>query len=459
MRFEILKRLGARGGMVAAAVATLAGALAAGYSPEAQATTSFARQTQMSCFACHTRYPSLTAIGKRFFMQGYRSNARAQMEHGTRGSWGGDRLSFPLSEYQWWRLRISPFTKEEDRQYRNPANNDKWFALLPERVSWGASGPIGDHMGMYLEVYYSPREADETGFNNARGEFRNSITEFDELELVWGFEPAWATPGSWMGFYLNNRNYRKVNNRGGTSLYGQMSGAATDAGSIGLHAFLNDHYYATIAFLPGDSKNWDRRDIQFAIAWWPFNSQQNDWWIELLLTKVKDNPSPTQRASAFGGNNVRTESKAWDLRTTYTIADLGPHTFDGEAGCGATDEKLNVGTAREGRFKATRCGGGFRYWYNRTYGFEFITQRYLKYEESRRDGRHVAFDRPGWTHSFGFMYFMATNQLWSLQWSSTRGNPVLEREIGGDSDPFNPNIPGQLQDNRYTVQLKLELGW
>src|SRR5687767_11938188 len=458
---EELKRLvpvGAVGGLVAA----LGMAAASMYSPEAQATTSFARQTGFSCFACHTRYPSLTAIGKRYFMQGYRvPNIRPQLEHGTRGSWGGDRLSYPLEEYQWWRLRISPFTKEGGRQYRDPNNNEKWFALLPERVSWGASGAIGDHLGFYLEVYYSPHEAPESGFNNARGEFRDSLTEFDELELVWGFEPTWATPGSWMGFYLNNRNYRKVNNRGGTSLYGQQSGAYTDHGSIGVHAYLNEHFYGTIGFLPGRSHNWDKRDVQLSLAWWPFNSQQNDLWIELLITRVKDNPQSAQSQSAYGGTNVRTKSKAWDLRATYTIADKGPHTFDSEIGVGNSQEDVNVGTTRAGTFETTRAGGGFRYWYNRTYGFEFITQRVLKQRECRNDGRCVDFARPGWTRSFGFMYFMATNQLWSLQWNNSRGAPVIERTpgLGGDSDPYNPAIPQTLGSSNDTIQLKLELGW
>lgn len=451
------KGFGLAGGLLAAALGFSAGT----YAPQAQATTSFARQTGFSCFACHTRYPSMTAIGKRFFMQGYRvPNIRPQLEHGTRGSWGGDRLSYPLEEYQWWRLRISPFTKEQGRQYRDPANNDKWFALLPERVSWGATGPLGDHMGMFLEVYYSPMEAPETGFNNARGEFRESLVEFDELELVWGYEPTWATPGSWLGFYLNNRGYRKVNNRGGTAIYGSQSGAFTDSGSIGFHGFLNDHYYFTIAFLPGRSKNWDKRDLQLNLAWWPFNSQQNDLWIDFLYTRVRDNSTPTQRASAFGGNNTRTRSQAYDIRASYTIADLGPHTFDGEVGIGMTKEKLNEGTARAGEFEGTRTGGGFRYWYNRTYGVEFITQKWLKYEECRNDGRCADFDRPKWTTSFGLMYFMATNQLWSLQWSHNVGAPFLERRLGTDTaDPFNPAIPASAARDIWNIQLKLEMGW
>lgn len=463
MRLEKLMRLvspGARGGIVAAAFALVTGVVAGLHSPEASATTSFARQTGYSCFACHTRYPSLTAIGKRFFMQGYRTpNIRPQLEHGARGSWGGDRLSYPLEEYQWWRLRISPFTKEKGREYRDPNNNEKWFALLPERVSWGATGPLGDHLGMFLEVYYSPIEAPESGFNNARGEFRESLVEFDELELVWGTEPTWATPGSWVGFYMNNRGYRKVNNRGGTSIYGSQSGAYTNSGSIGLHAFLNDHFYSTFAVLPGRNKNWDKRDFQFNFAWWPLNQMQNDLWVEFLYTKVEDNPTATLRNSVFGGSNTRSTSKAYDLRVSYTVADLGPHTFDGEVGIGTTEEDYNSGTIRASEFKGTRTGAGFRYWYNRTYGFEFIASKWLTYEESRA-GQAVKLNRPKTSLAIGFMYFMATNQLWSFQVERGYGAPFLERTLGSDgADPFNPAIPREPGRATTEMQLKLELGW
>lgn len=440
MRFDFLKWGGRT--WAAGAFALLA-FMAGGYTTDANAATSFARQTGMSCHACHTRYPSMTAVGKRFFMQGYRTpNTRPQLEQGTRGSWGGERLSFPLTEYQWWRLRISPYTKEKGREYKDPTNNDKAFALLPERVSWGATGPIGDHLGLWLEVYYSPQDAPESGFNNARGEFREGKVEFDELELVWGTEPTWASPGSWIGAYMNNRGYRKVNNRGGTGIYGSQSGAFTNSGSIGLHAFLNDHYYATIAFLPGSSKNWDRKDMQLNLAWWPFNQQQKDLWIDFLYTDVEDNPRPTLRQSVFGGNNTRTTSKAYDIRASFTIADLGPHTFDAEIGIGTTKEKLNQGTAQAGEFQGTRTGGGFRYWYKRTYGFEFITRKWLTYEESRA-GTKVSLTRPDPNVAIGFMYYLATNQLVSFE---------IEKDYGS---PFTTAADRVVT----TTQLKFELGW
>src|SRR4051812_4528061 len=73
-------------GMAAFAVCLLAG----GSAPAAEASGAFARQTGMSCFACHTRPPSMTAIGKRFFLQGYRTpHVRETIEHGEPGSDGG----------------------------------------------------------------------------------------------------------------------------------------------------------------------------------------------------------------------------------------------------------------------------------------------------------------------------------------------------------------------------------
>src|SRR6476660_8705660 len=54
-----------------AAVVVLAGYLAIGFAPSAQALPSFARQTGQPCGTCHTSFPGLTPFGRRFKLLGY----------------------------------------------------------------------------------------------------------------------------------------------------------------------------------------------------------------------------------------------------------------------------------------------------------------------------------------------------------------------------------------------------
>ena len=56
-----------------------------------QALPTFARQTGMSCTACHTAFPELTSFGRDFKMTGYVDQNTEQLKDGTDES--GYRLS------------------------------------------------------------------------------------------------------------------------------------------------------------------------------------------------------------------------------------------------------------------------------------------------------------------------------------------------------------------------------
>lgn len=447
MRFERL--LSWTGGALVLAACVLAG----GYAPDVQASAAFARQTGMSCFACHTRPPSMTAIGKRFFLQGYRvPHIRETIEHGEPGSDGG-RLNLPLDELQWWRIRSSPLIKRQGRLDVDPANRDKWFSTLVQRFSWGVVGPIGDYVSLWNEIYYQPYDDDPDRFTpggagargNSRGDWRQSTVEVDELEIVFGTELKFLNPGNFFGFNFSDRGYRKVQNRGGTGIHSTLSGAGADNGGVGIFGFWDDKYYVNLHVMPGNSVNWDKKDTQFNIGWWPLNSQQNDLYIDFLYTNARDS-NPTASRTAFGTTNAKNKGDAYDLRLQYIKADWGVHTIDTEIGIGYIKEQNNSGLASANHFKAMRTSGGARYWYNRTYGGEILFTKWLKYEEtSDRTGATVVWTRPPIQWAYGLLYQLAANVLFSLEYRETKGGPLR---------------PGQAIPNRFeTIELKLEINF
>jgi hypothetical protein len=456
MRFECLKQLltpGAGTRWAAAAAALVAAAFTGSYSPEAQATAAFARQTGMSCFACHTRPPSMTAIGKRFFLQGYRTpNIRQMIEHGEPGAQGG-RLNISLDELQWWRIRSSPAMKRDGRLDVDPANRDKWFSTLVQRFSWGVAGPIGDYVSIWNEIYYQPYDDDPDRFvpggagptANSRGNWRDSTVEVDELEIVFGMELPMLNPGNYFGFNLSDRGYRKVQNRGGTGIHGTISGADGDAGGVGIFGFWDDKYYVNLHLLPGSSVNWDKKDMQLNLGWWPRNSQQDDLYMDLLFTETRDS-SPTASRTAFGTTNVKSKGRAVDFRVQYIKADWGMHTIDSEWGIGAVKDTNNVGLPSANEFEGVRTSGGVRYWYNRHYGAEVLFTKWLKYEEtSSVSGETIEWTRPPIQWAYGLMYQVAANVLWTFEVRQSQGNPIR---------------PGQAEPNRFrTLELKLEIGF
>lgn len=456
MRLERLKTLisgNAGTSWMATALSVLGFVLLGVHSESAQASAAFARQTGMSCFACHTRVPSMTAIGKRFFLQGYRTpNVRQMIEHGEPGADGG-RMALGLEELQWWRIRSSPLIKRQGRLDTDPANRDKWFSTLVQRFSWGVVGPIGDYVSIWNEIYYQPYDDDPDRFTpggagptgNSRGNWRNSTVEVDELEIVFGTELSMLSPGNFFGFAFSDRGYRKVNNRGGTGIHSTLSGADGDAGGVGVFGFWDDKYYVNLHVMPGSSVNWDKKDMQLNLGWWPRNSQQDDLYMDFLYTDSRDS-GPTASRTSFGTTNKKVRGKAYDYRVQYIKADWGVHTIDTEWGIGMVKDQNNTGLPSANHFKGVRTSGGGRYWYNRRFGGEVLFTKWLKYEEtSDVTGQRVAWTRPPIQWAYGALYQLAANTLFTFEVRESLGGPIR---------------PGQPVPNRFkTLELKLEINF
>jgi hypothetical protein len=119
---------------------------------EARAVPSFARQTGLSCSACHTGFPQLNEFGRDFKMRGY------TMTTDTRGE--TDRLKEgrlpPIS------LMLQASHTQTQKAQPGTQNGN---TVLPDQMSLFYSGRISDKLGAFVQVTYDGVD-DHFGMDN-----------------------------------------------------------------------------------------------------------------------------------------------------------------------------------------------------------------------------------------------------------------------------------------------------
>ena len=129
----------------ATAAVLVAGFLALGHAPPAQALPSFARQTGQPCGTCHTDFAGLTPFGRRFKIGGYTYGGgpyRTALFPSSDDSTDGKEKKWvpPISM-----MAITGFTNTQAAQPppTAPYNSNNNVVLSPVSFFWG--GAITDH--------------------------------------------------------------------------------------------------------------------------------------------------------------------------------------------------------------------------------------------------------------------------------------------------------------------------
>jgi hypothetical protein len=161
---------------------------------EARAVPSFARQTGLSCSACHTGFPQLNEFGRDFKMRGY------TMTTDTRGE--TDRLKEgrlpPIS----FMLQAS-HTQTQKAQPGTQNGN----TVLPDQMSLFYSGRISDKLGAFVQVTYDGVD-DHFGMDNTDVRFADAhgsvlygvtLNNNPTVEDPWNSTPAWGFPWATSG--------------------------------------------------------------------------------------------------------------------------------------------------------------------------------------------------------------------------------------------------------------------
>lgn len=213
-----------------------------------QAIPSFARQTGMSCSACHTIFPELTTYGRTFKLNGYTTTNTDELKDAS--DTGGTRLDMdqvpPLSAM----LQIGDtFVKKpsDAAGIDTEALDSNGSVEYPTQFSLFYGGRITPQMGAFLQFTYDP-SAGTFGMDNTDVRFADRIQVFN-TDLVYGLTannnptvqdvfntiPAWNFP-----YYASATG-------NGPLASTQLESMAGNVGGLGAYIFWNQWLYAEIS--------------------------------------------------------------------------------------------------------------------------------------------------------------------------------------------------------------------
>jgi hypothetical protein len=213
----------------------------------ASATPGFARQTGISCQACHTVFPELTPFGRKFKLNAYVFTNVKQIQATDEQSQRTLSLSdLPPVSVQ---LQGSNTTLGRGIPDTGVAGDlsQKNSTQFPQALSLFYTGKIADNLGAFLQMTWNP-STNAVGIDNSDLRFANHFN-FDSIGVpdfiygisvnnnptsqdVWNSIPAWGYP-----FILSNVGVPPVTK---ALLDGQL---AQESVGLSAYLFLFEHLY------------------------------------------------------------------------------------------------------------------------------------------------------------------------------------------------------------------------
>ena len=170
----------------------------AGIQP-ARAVPAFARQMNMECSGCHTRFPQLNAFGRAFKLGGYTQTAQQQIE--AKDSNGDEELSLPSVSNLG--LMFQGSYTYVSKSLPDTQNNDVQF---PQELSLFLAGRLAPKVGTFLQMTYDGAE-DHFGLDNTEFRFADhgelggkeiqygvTVNNNPTIEDLWNSTPVWGFP-------------------------------------------------------------------------------------------------------------------------------------------------------------------------------------------------------------------------------------------------------------------------
>jgi hypothetical protein len=222
--------------------------LGAMLAPSAHAVPSFARQTGMTCEACHTVYPELNHFGRMFKANGYTLDNLRQV----RGITAKREEMLDLSSLP----PISAMVQVSETQLAKPlpdgtdanSRSQSGTAGVPQQLSLFYAGKIAPHLGAFVQLTYS-NDAGTIGIDNTDLRFSNSTVFGEDNSLIYGLtinnnptvQDLWnSTPA--FGFPYASTN-AGVSPLAGTQIDGAL---AQDIAGITAYVMWNEALYAEL---------------------------------------------------------------------------------------------------------------------------------------------------------------------------------------------------------------------
>ena len=196
----------------------------------ADAVGSFARQTGLSCYACHTVYPELTPAGRAFKLNGYNMGKTSTDNFPPLAA----ALAISYTNQKSLNNRVDPYDNDPAAQTNIPQWAAVWYGgKIYDRI--GALAQFNyDGVGNNITVNMSDvRYANKLDLGNSTLIYGITVNNDPTIEDVWNTVPVWRFPQS-------------------ASAVAAMPSAATlidgplflKVGGIGIYGYWNNLIYA-----------------------------------------------------------------------------------------------------------------------------------------------------------------------------------------------------------------------
>ena len=157
---------------------------------------SFARQTGLSCSACHTSFPQLNAFGRLFKLNGYTMTGPLVLE--TKDS--GKRESLRISAVPPLSAMIQTSFSQTKTAIPGTQNGNAEF---PQQLSLFVAGAISPKIGTFVQLTYAGKDG-VIGIDNAEVRYADK-TQLGSKELIYGLtlnnnptmQDVWNTVPAW----------------------------------------------------------------------------------------------------------------------------------------------------------------------------------------------------------------------------------------------------------------------
>ena len=213
----------------------------------AQALPSFARQTGMSCEACHTIFPELTHFGRMFKANGYTLTSIPQVHGGAPPPNENVSLNW-IPPFSVMAQVSDTFLSKEvpDSSGGLPARAQNGTVGFPQQLSIFYAGRIAPHLGVFSQLTYTAQGA-TIAIDNTDFRFADSTVLWNDYSLIYGIslnnnptvQDLWNTVPAW-GFPYANTN-SAVSPLAHTAIDQNF---AQDVAGLTAYLFLDESIYA-----------------------------------------------------------------------------------------------------------------------------------------------------------------------------------------------------------------------
>ncbi|HEY3370309.1 MAG TPA: hypothetical protein VGK10_05635 [Prolixibacteraceae bacterium] len=163
-----------------------------------KATPSFARQTGMSCTACHYSFPELTPFGRQFKLNAYTMTMMNTID----SKQDSDKVTrLKLLSYLPLSAMLQTSFTNNAKTIEGTQNNSIAF---PQQISMFYAGQITPHIGSFIQMTYDGqvfgmdnaeiRYANQTSLGTTSLLYGVTLNNNPTVQDVWNTTPAWGFP-------------------------------------------------------------------------------------------------------------------------------------------------------------------------------------------------------------------------------------------------------------------------